>query len=85
MTTEKLRKLILVAVLILMLPLLAFPHLLAVTPEEHKVLLWLYPPYVITSGYLACKCYPYRVEMTYILLLLLILSHMAIWLLSYAK
>lgn len=85
MTTEKSRKLILFAVLVLMLPLLAFPHLLAVTPEEHKTLLWLYPPYVITSGYLACKCYPSRVELSCVLLLLLLLSHVAIWLLPYMK
>lgn len=85
MSTDKTKKLILAAVLVLMLPLLAFPHLLAVAPEEYKMLLWFYPPYVATSGCLAYRSLPARVELSCILLVLLLLSHMAIWLLPCAK
>lgn len=85
MSTGKSKKLLLLAILLLMLPLLAFPHLLTVVPEDYKMLLWFYPPYVIASGYLAYRSWWTRIELSYILLFILILSHMAIWLLPYAK
>lgn len=66
-------------IITLLLPVLAFPWLLA-RPETHKVLLWLYPVYALTSGYLAYHCYKERREMTVILLVLLVFSHIAIWL-----
>lgn len=68
-------------VILLMLPVLALPVLLSRTPEDFKMFLWFYPVYVLTTGYLAYQCYAQRREMTYILLTLLMFSHVAVWLL----
>ncbi|MBQ7042084.1 MAG: hypothetical protein IJN66_05210 [Muribaculaceae bacterium] len=68
-------------VILLMLPVLALPVLLSKTPEDFKMFLWFYPVYVLTTGYLAYQCYAQRREMTYILLTLLMFSHVAVWLL----
>lgn len=72
-------RLLLWVVIVLMLPVAAFPVLLSQTPDEFKAMLWCYPFYVAVSGYLAYQCYASRREMTYILLFLLVLSHIAIW------
>ncbi len=72
-------QLLLWIVILLMAPVLALPALLSRTPEEFKMFLWFYPVYVLTTGYLAYKCYVPRREITYILLILLVLSHFAMW------
>ncbi len=71
--------------IVLMLPLVTFPALLSRTPEEHKTLLWFYPLYVLLTGYLAYRSYVSQREITYILIILLLFSHVAIWLLPYAN
>lgn len=78
---SKMPRLLLWIVILLMSPVLALPVLLTRTPEEFKMFLWLYPIYVLATGYLAYQCYSSRREMTYILLILLVLSHVAVWLL----
>lgn len=78
---SKTQRLLLWIVIILMSPALVLPVLLSRTPEEFKLFLWFYPVYVLTTGYLAYQCYATRREMTYILLILLVLSHVAVWLL----
>ena len=76
---SKTPRLLLWIVIILMLPALALPVLLSRTPEEFKMFVWFYPVYVLTTGYLAYQCYLPRREMTYILVILLVLSHFAMW------
>ncbi len=64
------------------LPALAFPALLNLSAgniSEYKVLVRLYPIYVLVAAYLAWQCYGRRNEMTWILIILMILSHAAIW------
>lgn len=70
-----------VLIIVCMLPVLAFPSLLSAAPSDSgpETLLWLYPLYVIASGVCAWICYPARKEVAWILLILMILSHAAMW------
>ncbi|MBQ9077209.1 MAG: hypothetical protein IJY31_05135 [Muribaculaceae bacterium] len=78
-------RLLIVIIILLMLPLIAFPALLSRISEGYRTIMWCYPFYVLGSGLLASLCYPSRREVTYILLFVLVLSHLAIWMLPYAK
>lgn len=66
-------------VFIISTPVFALPWLLPSTPEEHKMLLWIYPLYVIGTAFLVIKCWTQRREMALILLILMVLSHLAVW------
>jgi hypothetical protein len=44
-------------------------------------MLWIYPFYAIVAAYLAWQCYPQRRALAWVLLSLLLLSHVAIWIL----
>lgn len=72
------------AVIILaMLPVLAFPWLIGgeTADTEVRVLLWLYPAYVLVTGLCAWICYRQRPELTWILIVLLLLTNAGmIWL-----
>lgn len=72
-----------IAIIACMLPVLAFPVLLANTAADSpaRTFTWFYPFYVLASGICARICYPDRREMTWILLALMLLSHAAMWLL----
>ncbi len=69
-----------------MLPLIAFPTLLGVTPPDSsaRTFAWLYPFYVIASGVCAWICWPERKEISWILIILMLLSHAAMWFLATA-
>lgn len=73
----------LAVVIILLLPLFQFPYLLSICPQESpaRTFLWIYPFYALLSGYLAYVCYPTRRAMAWILLAILLLSHISLWLL----
>ena len=72
-----------ILIIALMLPLLAYPMLLSGAPDDSvaKSLVWIYPAYVICAGICAWVCYPERSEVTWILLFLLVLSHLGMYLL----
>lgn len=72
-----------VLIIVLLLPLGQFPYLLSLCPAESqaRVFLWLYPFYALMSGYMAYICYPERRPIAWILLGLLVLSHISLWLL----
>lgn len=72
---------ILVAVCIL--PALDLPWLWAGNPETDtaKTLLWLYPAFTLLAGVCAWLAWRRSRELSFILLFLLILSHIAMWLL----
>ncbi len=65
-------------------PVLAMPWLLnapfAAQPGV-KVFVWLYPAYVVVAAWLAWLCYPGRRAVAWILAILMLLSHCAIWIL----
>lgn len=75
----KIPKWLYLVVFIFLVPLFLYPRLLASTSEEYKVLVWLYPFYVIGIGFLSLKCFAQRREITIILLILMLLSHIAVW------
>lgn len=70
--------------IILMLPAAGFPLLLSTAGADSpiKLLLWLYPAYVIVSGVCAIMCYQSRNEISWILLALMLLSHAGIYYLA---
>lgn len=70
--------------IVLLLPLLQIPFLLSMCQPESpsRTFIWIYPFYAILSAYFAMQCYPQRRAMAWILLLLLIMSHTAIWFLA---
>lgn len=72
-----------IIIIVCMLPLSAFPLLLASAPSQPgpETLVWLYPFYVIASGVCAWICWPARKEISWILLVLMLLSHAAMWIL----
>lgn len=72
----------LIIIIVASLPVLAFPTLLNLSTgdtSEYKALVWLYPLYVLVAAYLAWQCYGRRTEMTWILIILMLMSHAAIW------
>lgn len=68
-----------------MLPGLALPAMLAALPAQPddsvQLFLWLYPLYIIATGVIAWQCYSRRTIMTWILLMLMLLTHAAMWIL----
>lgn len=69
-------------IIVVMLPVFQFPLLLSGCSDSQpgtRTLVWIYPFYVLVSGYLAYICYPARREMSWILLILMVLSHLAVW------
>ncbi len=67
--------------IILCLPLLAYPALIARCPavSETETLVKLYPIYVIGAVWCAWRCLPDRKTVYWILVVLLALTHIAIW------
>lgn len=82
-STSSVPRWFLAVVVIVLLPLLWFPYLLDVCPAESqsRTMLWIYPLYAVLSAYLSWQCYPQRRAVAWILIVLLILSHAAAWLL----
>ncbi len=71
-------------IVIVLLPVFQFPFLLADCPDVSivRTLLWIYPFYCLVAAFLAYQCYPQRHAMTWILLALMVLSHISVWLLT---
>lgn len=68
-------------IIICMLPVLAFPSLLSMTGADSvaRTFVWFYPFYVLGSGVCAWFCWPQRRDLMWILLVLMIISHAAMW------
>lgn len=76
---SKLRMIILIV--ICMLPLLAYPGMIGMLSaySQIKGLVLFYPVYVIASGVCAIICYPERSEISWILIILMLMSHIGLW------
>lgn len=76
---------LIVMVIALLLPILAYPTLLDAMPPVgiNVTLLKFYPFYVLLSGWCMLICYPSRRDMMWILAILVVLSHAAIWYLAF--
>lgn len=74
-----------VVAVILCLPVLLMPWLLN-APCAHesavRTWIWLYPPYLLIAAWLAWQCYPQRRALAWILIIIMALSHAAIWMLA---
>lgn len=46
-------------------------------PEQTTFLAVVFPIYIVLCGYVAYKCYPFRKEITYILIAIMWLSYVA--------
>lgn len=70
-------------IIVVMVPALVLPMAGTGVPEEGmpRYLLWFYPAYVIASGVCAYLTYPERSYLTWILLVLMVISHAAMWML----
>ncbi len=70
-------------VLVCALPVLAYPFLLRDAPADGMAhtLTVLYPAYVIASAICALMCYGRRPEVSWILVVLLVLTDAAMWIL----
>lgn len=72
-----------ILVTIMALPVFQVPVLLANCAPQSAVrtMVWVYLFYVPVAAYLAYLCYPERRALAWILTLLMLLSHIAVWLL----
>lgn len=61
------------------LPVLMYPKLLSIANGQFSIFLTLYPAYVIAAGICAWICYPDRKEVAWILIILLLMTHAAMW------
>ncbi|MDE5642418.1 MAG: hypothetical protein K2F74_04565 [Muribaculaceae bacterium] len=70
-----------VVIVLCALPVFAFPTLLGMLPDESPLapFVWFYPLYVPAAAVCAWLCYPSRRELSWILLVLMILTHAAFW------
>ena len=65
------------------LPVLAFFRLMELCPAggPEETFLWIYPFYVVLAGFCAWKCAGTRTALAWIIVVLLLLSHAAMWIL----
>lgn len=74
-----------ILIIILFLPVFGLPKLLAGNPETDtaKILIKFYPIFVLIACVCAWYAYKQRPELTWIVLFMLALSHIAMYLLTY--
>lgn len=76
-----------VVIIVAMLPGLVFPWTLSELRDPTPLLrglTWFYPLYVVLSGFLAWQCYGRRTVMTWIIIILLLLTHLCFYYLTFA-
>lgn len=80
-TQQKTPLWVVIVIIIFVLPIFQFPALLSLCPPDsfERVLVWIYPFYIIVAGYLAFICWNQRPWMTWILLILMAITHAAMW------
>ncbi|MCM1076956.1 MAG: hypothetical protein NC411_06315 [Bacteroides sp.] len=74
-----------ILIIIFILPAFSFPILLTNTPagdEGAKTFVWIYPFYMLLSAWLAWNAYPRRPYVSWILIVLMALSTLAVWTLA---
>lgn len=71
-----------VIIVVVSLPVFALPYLLSQCAAELKTFVWLYPLYVVVAAWLAWICYPRRRLLTWILLIIMALTHVAMFTLA---
>lgn len=68
-------------IIVLLLPVFQFPYLVASAPDVStvKTLVWIYPFYCLVAAWLAWQCFPQRPALSWILLALMVMSHVSVW------
>ena len=72
-------------VVVAALPVFLMPWLLnapCASDEGVRVWVWFYPIYVVVAGWLAWQCYPQRPALAWVLTVLMVMCHAAIWMLA---
>lgn len=88
MNSERAPWWLIMLIILLVLPAGQTPVLLDNAPAGVPIvrtLIWIYPFYVFVAGYLAYACWQRQRIMTWILLMLLVLTHIAMCMLVTAK
>ena len=73
-----------ILIIILLLPVFSTPALLSALPQGHeewRTIVWCYPFYLLVSGWLAWITYSTRQTVSWIRMVLMVLSTVAIWML----
>lgn len=73
-----------IVIIMIMLPVFQMPMLLGACPADMggiRTLVWGYPFYVLLTGWLAYVSYPSRPTISWILLVIMLMSHLAIYML----
>lgn len=73
---------LLIIIVLAALPVFAFPTMLGlINPGDQVVttMAWFYLLYVVVTAYLAWICWPERKYVTWILIALMLLTHVAMW------
>lgn len=73
---------LLILLIIVSLPVFTFPTLLGMINPADTVastMAWFYLFYILLTDYLAWICWPQRKAITFVLILLLVLSHISMW------
>lgn len=70
-------------IIISAIPIITLPYTISqcndVTYEFFKIFFFLYPIYVIISAIMSWICYKSRHEISIVLIILMLLTHIAIW------
>lgn len=70
-----------ILMVVLLLPIIAWPFVIMNYNSENSDNWWIiniFPIYALLTGYLSYKCYVERREISYILLIMLILSYISV-------
>ncbi|MDE6417534.1 MAG: hypothetical protein K2K68_11000 [Duncaniella sp.] len=73
-----------ILIIILLLPVFSTPALLSALPQGHeewRTIVWCFPFYLLMSGWLAWISYNSRQTVAWILMVLMVLSTAAVWML----
>lgn len=73
---------LLIVIIAASLPVFAFPTILGMIDPANsmaKTMAWFYIIYVVITAALAWMCWPQRKYVTWILIIIMLLSHAAMW------
>ena len=77
-----------VVIVVCMLPGAVFPAMVSLVENANPIvrgLVWFYPAYVLMSVFLAWQCYGRRTVMSWIILVLLVLSHWCFYYMTFGE